>query len=162
MPHRFFCLCAPHWLRHSTKSAKILVRAVCALVLIPSGGFGALGAQETDEKLAENGDLTLEPTRTIAFTTSEGTYMDLDVSPDGRTIVFGLVGDIYTLSIDGGKATRLTSGMPYDIQPTFSADGSEIAFISDKSGSDNIWVMNTDGSDQRAMTKEKEQALTPQ
>ena len=134
-----------------------LTRMMVALALTFMVGSGSLGAQETDEA---NGALTLSPTRTIAFTTTEGTYMNLDVSPDGGTIVFGLVGDIYTVPLSGGDATRLTSGMPYDVQPTFSPDGSEIAFISDKSGSDNIWVMNADGSNQRAMTTEKEEAVS--
>ncbi|MDA0330320.1 MAG: hypothetical protein O2958_15110, partial [Gemmatimonadetes bacterium] len=63
-------------------------RAAGALALAISGGFAPLLAQNADER---NGALTLSPTRTVAFTTTEGTYMDLDVSPDGRTIVFGLV-----------------------------------------------------------------------
>ena len=128
-----------------------------ALSLVFSTQPGSALAQESAD---ENGALTLDATRIIAFTTTEGTYMDLDVSPDGQTIVFDLVGDIYTVSIEGGDATRLTSGMPYDIQPTYSPDGSEIAFISDKSGSDNIWVMNADGSEARAMTTEKDDAVS--
>ena len=57
--------------------------------------------------------LPIQPARTLRFSTDEGTWMSVDVSPDGRTIVFDLLGDLYALPITGGKATRLTSGMAW-------------------------------------------------
>ena len=89
------------------------------------------------------------------FSTDEGTWMNLDVSPDGKTIVFDLLGDIYTMPITGGKATPLRTGIPFEIQPRFSPDGSKISFTSDAGGGDNIWVMNANGSDARQVTKER-------
>jgi len=89
------------------------------------------------------------------FSTDEGTWMNLDVSPDGKTIVFDLLGDIYTMPVSGGKAKVLRSGIPFELQPRFSPDGKRIAFTSDAGGGDNIWVMNVDGSDAKAITKEK-------
>lgn len=89
-----------------------------------------------------------------SFTTNEGTWMNLDVSPDGQTIVFDLLGDIYTLPISGGKAKAIKTGIPFEIQPRFSPDGSKISFTSDAGGGDNIWVMNVDGSDAKQVTKE--------
>ncbi|WP_456425704.1 amidohydrolase family protein [Rhodocaloribacter sp.] len=109
-------------------------------------------AQEADEAWDVNA--AHGPTKTVAFTTTEGTWMNLDVSPDGQRIVFDLLGDLYTLPISGGKATRLTSGPAFDVQPRFSPDGARIAFTSDRGGGDNLWVMNADGSDARAVTKE--------
>ncbi|MGH9335050.1 MAG: TolB family protein, partial [Vicinamibacteria bacterium] len=103
--------------------------------------------------------LTLLPERTIAFDTTEGTYMNLDVSPDGATIVFDLLGDLYTIPAGGGEATRLTSGTAYDIQPVFSPDGKEIAFVSDQSGSYNIWVVSPDGSSLEQVTKETDEPV---
>ena len=86
------------------------------------------------------------PTKTLSFTTSEGTWISLDVSPNGREIIFDLLGDLYTMPIKGGLATRLTSGPAWDIQPAFSPDGKSITFTSDRSGGDNIWIMDKDGS----------------
>jgi Tol biopolymer transport system component/imidazolonepropionase-like amidohydrolase len=97
---------------------------------------------------------TFGPTETVSFTTTEGTWMSLDVSPDGRTIVFDLLGDLYTMPIDGGDATPLTSGPAWDVQPVFSPDGSRIAFTSDRAGGDNIWTVARDGSDLKQITKE--------
>ncbi|TMJ20269.1 MAG: amidohydrolase [Alphaproteobacteria bacterium] len=92
--------------------------------------------------------------RQVPINVDEGTWMNVDVSPDGRTIAFDLLGDIYTMPIGGGTPTRITSGLAFDMQPRFSPDGRLIAFTSDRGGGDNIWVMNTDGSGARAITRE--------
>ena len=80
--------------------------------------------------------------------------MNLDVSSDGRHIVFDLLGNIYIMPVDSGKATPLRESLAYEIQPRFSPDGSKISFTSDAGGGDNIWVMNRDGSDARQVTSE--------
>ena len=90
----------------------------------------------------------------VPIKTDEGTWMDVDVSPDGRTLAFTLLGDIYTMPITGGTPTRIAEGLAWDVHPRFSPDGTRIAFTSDRGGGDNIWVMNTDGSDKRQVTKE--------
>jgi imidazolonepropionase-like amidohydrolase/Tol biopolymer transport system component len=92
--------------------------------------------------------------KTHSFTTNEGTWMNLDVSPNGQTIVFDLLGDIYTMPIQGGTAKAIRTGIPFELQPRFSPDGSKISFTSDAGGGDNIWVMNLDGSDAKQVTKE--------
>lgn len=90
----------------------------------------------------------------VKVETDEGTWMHLDVSPDGKTIVFDLLGDIYTMPIDGGKATLVAGGMAWEMQPTFSPDGKSIAFTSDRGGGDNIWVTDLKGENARQITKE--------
>ena len=94
------------------------------------------------------------PSKSFTFQTNEGTWMNLDVSPDGQEIVFDLLGDIYKMPISGGKAVLLAGGMASEVQPRFSPDGKLVSFTSDKNGGDNIWVMNADGSGKRAITKE--------
>ena len=94
------------------------------------------------------------PTETVRFTTDEGTWMSVDVHPGGGTLVFDLLGDLYTLPIGGGAATRITSGPAYDVQPRFSPDGARIAFTSDRSGGDNLWTVALDGSDPQQVTDE--------
>ncbi len=85
----------------------------------------------------------------------EGTWMNLDVSPDGQTIAFDLLGDIYTMPISGGEAKNITNSMAWDMQPRFSPSGEQLSYTSDAGGGDNIWVMNSDGSDANQVTKEK-------
>jgi imidazolonepropionase-like amidohydrolase/Tol biopolymer transport system component len=90
----------------------------------------------------------------VSFETNEGTWMSLDVSPDGKEIVFDLLGDIYTLPVGGGKATLLRGGHAFEVQPRYSPDGSKILFTSDTGGGENSWVMNRDGSGARAVSTE--------
>ena len=90
----------------------------------------------------------------VAIDVREGTWMSVDVSPDGQSIVFDLLGDIYLIPATGGEAQALTSGIAWDMQPRFSPDGEHIAFTSDRGGGDNIWVMKRDGADPRQVTQE--------
>jgi imidazolonepropionase-like amidohydrolase/Tol biopolymer transport system component len=91
-------------------------------------------------------EASLGPADTLSFEATEGTWMNLDVSPDGSMLVFDLLGDIYTMPIEGGVATRILAGQAFEMQPRFSPDGSRIAFISDRDGNFNIWTVGPDGS----------------
>jgi Tol biopolymer transport system component len=97
--------------------------------------------------------LPLITSRSLKFTTDEASWISLDVSPDGQTIVFDILGDLYTIPIAGGKATRITSGMGWDQQPRYSPDGSQIVFVSDRNGSKNVWIANADGTKPHIITK---------
>lgn len=121
-----------------------------------------INAQETDEK-AKKWDVN-NPHESWLYNsfqleTTEGTWMNLDVSPDGKTIVFDLLGDIYSMPISGGTTTLLRSGLAYEVQPRFSPNGKYISFTSDAEGGNNIWVMTADGNDAKSITKEKMRLL---
>ena len=117
-----------------------------ALAGVATTAVAQRGGRGADSTGGRGAGLPLQPTKPLKFTTDEGTWLSLDLSPDGRTIVFELLGDIYTIPVDGGKATRLTSGQPFDAQPHYSPDGKSIVFVSDRSQSDNLWIMNADGT----------------
>jgi len=87
-------------------------------------------------------DLPLKPARTVSFTTAEGSYMDVDISPDGKTLLFDLLGDLYTVSSSGGVAKQLTRGLALNLRPVWSPDGRRIAYISDMSGAFHMHVMD--------------------
>src|SRR5579875_3193088 len=107
------------------------------------------------EKPTAAKSLPLQPERQIDFDTDEGTWLSLDVSPDGKTIIFELLGDIYTLPVSGGNAKPLLTGMAMETQPRFSPDGKEIAFLSDRDGSENLWIANADGTKPRKLSDER-------
>jgi Tol biopolymer transport system component len=99
--------------------------------------------------------LPLKPEREVRFTAEEGTWLSIDVSPDGKTLAFDLMGDIYTIPSTGGKATQVTKGIAWETHPRFSPDGRKILFTSDRSGSDNIWYIDMDRKDTVQLTKER-------
>jgi Tol biopolymer transport system component/imidazolonepropionase-like amidohydrolase len=135
----------------SPRTLRILLCLASAVVLIPA----LAGAAEENE---EKWDVSNPPGKwiTVTIDTTETTWSDVDVSPDGRTVVFDMLGDIYAVPLEGGEATALTSGIAWNFQPRFSPDGSRIALISDRGGADNIWIMDADGANPRAVTEEKE------
>ncbi len=155
----------------SVNSKKLLLSLAAVAMLIALRPSFSLNARATanpqeaaqkddkDEKEKKPEKLPIEPKRKISFSTDEGTWMSLDVSPDGKQIVFDILGDLYVLPIAGGEAKAITSGMPWDCQPRFSPDGKQIAFISDRTGSDNIWLINADGTNPKQVSKETDDLL---
>jgi len=109
-----------------------------------------------DAKGDKKWDVNQPPDETyeIEIDTREGTWMGLDVSPDGKEIVFDMLGDIFIMPIAGGEAKALASGLAWDMQPRFSPDGKRIAFTSDRAGGDNVWIMDRDGGNPVQITKE--------
>lgn len=116
----------------------------------------SLAASATDKKEEGDWDVSNPPgeRREIPLDVRSGTWMSVDVSPDGKHIAFDLLGDIYELPMEGGKARSLTSGMAWDMQPRYSPDGAHIAFTSDRAGGDNLWLMKADGNAPRQVTRE--------
>lgn len=140
-----------------------LVAATLLSTLLPSPAFTAGGgplARLTDTTKKDSPvytdikTLPLKPKRSIPLQTTEGSWMSLDISPDGKTIVFDLMGDIYTIPASGGKATAVTKGIAFDTHPRYSPDGKKILFTSDRSGSENLWIIDTEKQDTVALTKD--------
>ena len=121
--------------------------ALCALVAVPAALAAQRGAGTGPPRDPLQELLPLRPTRTLTFTTKVGNWMSSDVSPDGKTIAFDLLGDIYTMPITGGKATAFTRGMGFDAQPRFSPDGKKIVYVSDRTGGYNLWTISVDKKD---------------
>ncbi len=99
----------------------------------------------------------------IPIDTRTGTWMSVDVSPDGKHIAFDLLGDLYELPISGGNARRLTQGLAWDMQPRYSPDGKHLAFTSDRGGADNLWILPLGSGGQkkpRALTREEFRLLS--
>lgn len=146
------------WVRFGT------VALACALVLGSSvavaKGKKKSGKTAEGEKTEEEAkwDVNEPPGEfdTVRIDTTTTTWSEVDVSPDGSTIVFDMLGDLYTVPIEGGDATALTSDIAWNFQPRFSPDGASIAFVSDRAGGDNLWVMRADGTEPRAVSEERQ------
>jgi len=127
-----------------------------ALALSVSLALGQAHAESTDKKDEQKWQVDSPKGQFVdaKISVEQGTWMNIDISPDGKTIVFDLLGDIYTMPMSGGTATQLTSDIAWQMQPRFSPDGKHIAFTSDQGGGDNIWVMDLNGENQSAVTNE--------
>jgi Tol biopolymer transport system component/imidazolonepropionase-like amidohydrolase len=137
---------------HSRRDVAITAAFAGTLVLSLARGGPAQGVQARGSTGPPQDGLPLTPTRVVRFQVSTGTWMSLDVSPDGRTIVFDLLGALYTIRISGGKARRLTSGTAINRQPRYSPDGQRLVFVSDRSGSENLWLAERDGAHPRQLS----------
>lgn len=124
---------------------------------LPDPGPGSADAADSETEDDAKWDVNAPrgaTIRQIAINVDEGSWMDVDVSPDGRTLAFSLLGDIYTMPIAGGTPTRIAEGLAWEVHPRFSPDGTRIAFTSDRAGGDNIWLMDADGANKQQLTKE--------
>ena len=137
------------------------ILSMCASGKVMTSNFAAfgylmIGVFNFSAISADGWDIekTGQPHNEVEFTLSEGTWMSVDVSPDGRTLVFDLLGDLYTMPSGGGKANLLSGGAAIDRTPSFSRDGSKILYLSDRGGQDNVWMVNQDGSSPRQLTHE--------
>ena len=131
----------------------IIVALLCHVALAQEPKKEDKADSTKKEKPKKKRDLPLEVARRIPIKTNEGTWMSLDVSPDGKTIAFDFLGDIFTMPITGGTPTAFTQGMAFDSHPKFSPDGTKILFISDRSGGENIWWYSRDKKDSTQVTK---------
>lgn len=130
-------------------STRCIAFPILGLLLVPT----SIAAQDDPDTTSWDVTEARGATREIDFTTTEGTWMSVDLAPDGSWIVFDLLGHVYRMPASGGVAEALTqeSGVAVNYHPSISPDGQRIAFISDRGGQNNLWVMNADGSDPEAV-----------
>lgn len=121
--------------------------------LLATASFGQSTTATKDSTKKEKKDLPLEAGRNFSFDLTEGSWIALDVSPDGEKIIFDFLGDLYTIPIAGGDATQVTKGFPFDSQPRFSPDGKHAVYISDESGGENVWTVELESGDKKQITK---------
>src|SRR5262245_28660852 len=134
--------------------SRVIAAAFLTLVAnVPLTAQTAAQNDSANRAATRTGSLPLITPRKLSFATTEASWISLDLTPDGRTIVFDVLGDLYTMPVTGGTATRITSGMGWDQQPRYSPDGKQIVFISDRNGSKNIWIANADGTKPRLITR---------
>jgi Tol biopolymer transport system component len=129
-----------------------LVTVLVGIAILPTRSQ-AQESRPDDLPTVHEVDLPLKGERLLSETFTEGSWISLDVHPDGEKIVFDFLGDIYLLSIAGGRARALTRDMALNRQPRFSPDGERIVFVSDRSGGENLWTISTDGRDIRQITR---------
>jgi dipeptidyl aminopeptidase/acylaminoacyl peptidase len=145
---------------HGARSRTLLAILMMVLVSLPLASLAQSQDSDKDDKgKKKEEELPLKTAETIEFTTNEGTWMSLDISPDGQTMVFDLLGDIYTLPVAGGTAKRIIGGLSFESQPKFSPDGKMIALLSDRGGAENVWVAAPDGSNLKSLTTGRNQAF---
>ena len=133
---------------------------LAVLIFLLAGFLTGLAAQDNgngnnDDNGIESSHegLPLEPDRVVHLQTNEGTWISLDVHPSGEKIVFEFMGNLFELPIEGGEATQLTSGMAFDAQPSYSPDGTKVVFISDRSGGENIWILDLETMETEQRTR---------
>ncbi len=137
--------------------SRFFLAGISLMILsLPIGAQDAAPESEEEKETEKKWDVNDPPgpRSELEIDVDEGTWISLDVSPDGQEIVFDLLGDLYRMPISGGDAQALTEGFAWDMQPRYSPDGKLIAYTSDAGGGDNIWVMDRDGSNPRQVTKE--------
>ena len=74
------------------------------------------------------------------------------ISPDGQTIAFTYMGDLYTVPTAGGDAKQITLHKAHDFMPVWSADSKHIAFASDRYGNFDVYIMEAKGGQATRLT----------
>lgn len=145
---------------HAIKKIKILSLFIASLTLpvamqVHAGEVKEDNIDESAKKVEWSVNTPQGTFKDANIDVTSGTWLSVDVSPDGKMLAFDLLGDIYTMGISGGEAKPLMTDIAWQMQPRFSPDGKHIAFTSDEDGGDNLWIMDSDGTNGKAVSKEQ-------
>src|SRR5699024_2005530 len=90
-----------------------------------------------------------EDEKLIEFTTDRFTLPNLHVTPNGKSIIFDVLGDIYQVPIEGGKAEVLLQDNNWKRAGKLSPDGKTLAYVSDESGVFQVWTIDLETQEKR-------------
>jgi len=126
-----------------------LLTVPCLLFTVHCSLFAVGSAQAPAWKV----DSARAPEKLLEFTATQGTWISVDVSPDGRSIAFDLLGHIYEMPYSGGEARALTRGRSWNHLPRYSPDGGRMLFTSDRSGKEAVWLLHRGPDSLEQVTK---------
>ena len=137
----------------------VIPLAMAATLLTGLAGCTGTGTQLIDKPEFKSANRTFD----IEALEALGRVSGPAVSPDGKKVLYGVSyesveqnksnNELYVMNIDGSDATRLTHTPQSEGQAAWINGGKEIAFVAEKDGKPQMWVMNADGTGRRVVSR---------